>query len=137
MSGQDARDDRIAHFKLLGPLGSGGMGVVFRALDEKLEREVAVKVISEGRGFDATFRGRFLREGKAAAAVQHPTVATVYEIGEDRERLYIAMELIKGRTLRALVGSLPAQRAREIGADLAEGLGAAHAAGVVHRQSRR
>ncbi len=133
MGGDDARDQRIAHFRLLGPLGAGGMGEVFRARDEKLEREVALKLISARCSLDDTFRARFLREGKAAAAVQHPCVAVVYEIGEDRERLYIAMELIKGRSLRALVGSIPPPRALEIAADVASALGAAHAAGIVHR----
>jgi eukaryotic-like serine/threonine-protein kinase len=109
------------------------MGEVFRALDEKLDREVALKLISAQCSLDETFRERFLREGKAAAAVQHPNVATVYEIGEDRERLYIALELIKGRPLRALVGSLPTPRALEIASDVAAGLAAAHAAGIVHR----
>ena len=123
MGEEDGPENRIAHFRLLGQLGAGGMGEVFRALDEKLEREVALKVITGSRGFDATFRARFLREGKAAAAVQHPSVATVYELGEDQERLYIAMELVKGRPLRTLVGAIPTLRALEITADIARGLG--------------
>jgi serine/threonine-protein kinase len=126
-------DERVGHFRLLSRLGAGGMGVVYRARDEKLDRDVAVKLIHANRSWDESFRRRLLREAKAAAAVSHPGVATIYEIGEDGDQLFIVMELLSGETLRKSIGTLSVKRALEIGAAIADALAKAHEAGIVHR----
>jgi len=132
-AGGDA--DRFAHFTVLGRLGEGGMGIVYRARDEKLGRAVALKVLPPEFEADETKRGRFLREARVAAAVTHPNLATVYEIGESEGRIFIAMELVEGRPLRALLGerSLPVGTVLHLMTQTAAGVAKAHAAGIVHR----
>ncbi|MFO0546866.1 MAG: serine/threonine-protein kinase [Polyangiaceae bacterium] len=125
--------DRIAHFHLVGRLGAGGMGVVYRARDEKLERDVALKVIQGDHAADPEWRRRLAKEAKAAAAVKHPGVPVIYEIGEDGEVLYISMELLSGRPLRFLMKELTIGEALEVAAEIADTLAAAHASGIVHR----
>ena len=102
---------RLAHFQIIERIGEGGMGIVYRASDEKLGRVVALKVLPSGFEADPVRRGRFLREARSAAAVTHPNVATIYEVGESDGRVFIAMELVEGRPLRALLGDRPAARA--------------------------
>src|SRR5579872_5649548 len=99
----DADVQRFAHFTVLGRLGQGGMGIVYRAKDERLDRVVALKVLPAEFEADETKRQRFLREARVAAAVTHPNLTTVYEIGESQGRIFIAMELVEGRPLRALM----------------------------------
>ncbi len=127
--------ERLAHFKVLRELGQGGMGVVYVALDEKLERRVALKVLPATLTQDPERRARFLREARAAAAVLHPKIATVFEIGDSGEQLYIAMELVEGQPLRSVLtsGRITLGRALGIARDVAAALASAHAAGVVHR----
>ena len=130
-----APGDRLAHFRIEERLGAGGMGIVYRARDEKLGREVALKVLPADVVARTDRRDRFLREARAAAAVVHPAIATVFEVGADGDVPYIAMELIRGRTLRALTRP-PAPTPTEIvriAITIAEGLARAHKAGVVHR----
>src|SRR4051812_34076725 len=98
---------RVSHFRLLAKLGEGGMGVVYRAEDERLRRPVAVKLLPPGLVGDVDRRRRFLREAQAAAAVRHPAIAAVYEVGEEGDAAYIVMELVEGRTLRALLAAGP------------------------------
>ncbi len=126
---------RIGKFRIVEQIGEGGMGLVFRATDEQLRRTVALKVIPEDWVSDEIRRQRFIREARAAAAVSHPNIATIYEAGEDDERVYIAMEYIRGQTLRELVAqrSLPFGRAVEIASQIVRALQRAHGAGVVHR----
>ena len=132
---------RVAHFEILGRLGAGGMGVVYRARDEVLEREVALKLIRAEAAGDAEVRRRFLREARLAAAINHPGVATLYEAGEaipDGEtepQLYLASELVQGRSLERVLGDGPldVERAVEFGVQLADALAAAHELGIVHR----
>jgi tetratricopeptide (TPR) repeat protein/predicted Ser/Thr protein kinase len=109
------------------------MGVVYRARDEKLDRDVAIKVIHDDFASDRRFRGRLLREAKAAAAVSHSGFATVYEIGEDDGKLFIVMELLSGDTLRTCMDALSLKRALTIASAIAEALGKAHEVGIVHR----
>ncbi len=125
---------QVAHFRILGRLGQGGMGVVYRAVDETLRRTVALKLLRDTGG-DAETRQRFLREARSAAAVTHPNVAIVHQVGEADGRPYIAMELVKGESLRARLGRgrLDVATARELAVQMARGLAAAHAEGIVHR----
>jgi len=127
--------ERIAHFRIVERIGRGGMGIVYRAQDEKLGRPVALKVLPPGFEQDRDRRSRFIREARAAAAVAHPNIAAIHEIGEDDGRVFIAMELVEGVTLRAMLekGPLPPANAVRIGLQIARALAKAHAAGVVHR----
>ncbi len=124
---------RVAHFRILSRLGRGGMGVVYRAEDESLRRTVALKLLPDTGSKEK--RQRFVREARSAAAVTHPNVAAVYQIGEDDGRVYIAMELVEGENLRSRMdrGPLDLATARELAAQIASGLSAAHDKGIVHR----
>jgi serine/threonine-protein kinase len=116
-------------------LGRGGMGVVYEARDERLGRDVAIKLLDSRHVDRPERRKRFAREARAAAAVTHPNVARVLEVGDGDTGTYLVFELVPGPTLRALLaeGPLPVARCAEIGAALAAALAAAHEAGVVHR----
>jgi eukaryotic-like serine/threonine-protein kinase len=121
--------DRLAHFVVGKRLGAGSMGVVYEAQDEKLARTVAIKVM---RRTTEEARARFLHEARAAAAVTSPHLVTIHEIGEESGRAFIVMERIRGRTLRGLRAS-SARDGLEMLTAIADGLAAAHEAGVVHR----
>jgi serine/threonine protein kinase/Tol biopolymer transport system component len=127
--------ERIAHFRIVGKVGAGGMGIVFRARDEQLGRTVAVKVLPPAFTADADRRARFMREARTAATVIHPNVAVIYEVGDDRGMVYIAMEWVDGRTLRETLDGqvMPLPEAVQIGLEIARGLSCAHHAGIVHR----
>jgi serine/threonine-protein kinase len=131
---EEADPARIAHFTVLGRLGQGGMGVVYRAEDEQLRRMVALKVLSDA-AVDLEKRQRFLREARSAAAITHPNVAAVHQVGEADGLVYIAMELVEGETLRARLerGRLDPATARDLAVQIARGLSAAHQRGLVHR----
>jgi Tol biopolymer transport system component/tRNA A-37 threonylcarbamoyl transferase component Bud32 len=126
---------KLGSYEVIGPLGSGGMGEVYRARDTRLGREVAIKVLPADRLMDATRRARFEQEARAAAALNHPHIVTVYEIEKAGNTDFIVMELVPGKTLDALI---PRQGMRlgevlRIAIPLADALAAAHAAGIVHR----
>lgn len=134
--------DRLGRFELIGPLGRGGMGEVWRARDPRLSREVAVKVLPEQLARDPEWVARFEREARALAALSHPNVAQIYEIGEasvsdegDEPLRFLVMELVSGQTLRDRLkeGPLPVELAVEVGSQVARGLAAAHSRGVIHR----
>ncbi len=127
--------ERIAHYEILDKLGAGGMGVVYRARDTKLGREAALKLLPENLASDAGYLQRFQREARAASALNHPNICTIYEIGEHNGQPYIAMEMLEGRTLRALVPGkpLPLDQIIRIGLQVADALEAAHSKGIVHR----
>jgi tetratricopeptide (TPR) repeat protein len=131
----DVDPPRVAHFRVTGRLGSGGMGVVYRAQDEQLQREVALKLLPAMHAGDPERRQRFFREARTAAALVHPNVAVIYQVGEAEGRVYIAMELVAGTTLRQRLvpGGLPEKEARPLALQVAHGLAAAHAKGIVHR----
>ncbi|HYO80181.1 MAG TPA: protein kinase, partial [Bryobacteraceae bacterium] len=123
-------------FRILARLGEGGMGVVYRALDERLGREVALKFVSARSGVDRELRERLLREAQAASSLDHPNVGTIYGVAETPAgELCIIMALYEGETLSARLarGPLPAMEVVRLGAEIASGLAAAHARGIVHR----
>jgi len=123
----------VKHYTILGRLGRGGMGQVFLALDEKLRRRVALKCLLSRLSLEAD-RDRILDEARAAAAITHPNVATVYEVIEDADRAFMVMEFVDGHSLSTLLarGRLPNDRVVDIGLQLAGALGAAHASDIVH-----
>jgi serine/threonine protein kinase/Flp pilus assembly protein TadD len=125
----------ISHYRILSKLGEGGMGEVYRAHDERLDRDVAIKVLPEAVTQDAERLARFDTEAKAVAKLAHPNILEVYELGDHEGRPFMATELLEGETLRERLegGSLGWQKATEIGAAIADGLGAAHEVGIIHR----
>ncbi len=128
--------ERIAGFELEAEIGRGGMGVVWKARQESLDRPVAVKLLSAHLADDQAFRERFLREARLAASLQHPNVLPVYEAGEESGRLYLAMRYVSGDDLATVIrdrGPLPADEAVGIVEQLASALDAAHELGLVHR----
>src|SRR5262245_3404970 len=127
---------RLGSYEIVSPLGAGGMGEVYRARDTKLGREVAIKVLPEETASDPGRRQRFGQEARSASALNHPNILTIYDIGTSDGTVYIAMELVEGRTLRELVASgepVPTKRLLDVAVQTAEGLAKAHAAGIVHR----
>ncbi|HXW47232.1 MAG TPA: protein kinase [Streptosporangiaceae bacterium] len=136
MSGRLRAGSQIAGYRLEEQIGMGGMATVFRAYDRRLDRQVALKVLAPALAEDEAFRRRFVRESRAAAAVDDPHIIPVFEAGEADGMLFIAMRLVRGGDVRSLVdrlGPLPAARAAEIITQAASALDAAHARGLVHR----
>ncbi|MFN8093818.1 MAG: protein kinase [Vicinamibacteria bacterium] len=125
----------LSHYKVLEEIGRGGMGIVYRALDTVLGREVALKVLGADAARDAEQERRLRVEARAAAALAHPAVSTVYEIDEADGATFIAMELVRGRPLATLLAGAPIEpcRALDLAVEVADGLTEAHARGVVHR----
>ena len=128
--------DKIAGYVLEEQIGRGGMAVVFRAHDERLDRRVALKLLAPGLSADSAFRARFIRESRAAAAVDHPNVIPVYDAGDAGGHLFIAMRYVQGGDVRSLVSDgqpLPPARAWHIITQVASALDAAHARDLIHR----
>ncbi len=125
----------ISHYKITGQLGRGGMGVVYRAEDTRLGRPVALKFIPEEFAENDQALERFRREARAAAALNHPHICTVYDVGEWEGRPYLALELLDGRPLNDVIASeaIEFDRFVEMGLQIADALNAAHSAGVIHR----
>ena len=126
---------RLGSYEVLAQIGAGGMGEVYKARDSRLDRFVAIKVIPESLAADRDLLARFEREAKAVAALSHPNVMGIHDFGKENGVTFAVMELLEGESLRQKlkVGPLPPKRAIEIAIELATGLGAAHAHGIVHR----
>src|SRR5262249_44999034 len=130
-----ARGAWVANYRILEPLGAGGMGTVYKAHDEKLDRLVALKLLTAESGARDDRRRRFLQEARAASALNHPHILTIYDIGESEGKPFIAMEYIQGETLRQKIAgrSLSLADTLDIASQVAEGLSKAHEHGIVHR----
>lgn len=125
----------IAHYRVTAKLGAGGMGVVYRAHDEQLDRDVALKVLPASSFNDPAARTRLLREARSAAGLNHPNICTIHEVGEAEGQAYIAMELVEGEPLsgRLTAGALPAEQVLRHGIQIADALAHAHERQIVHR----
>ena len=126
---------RLSHYAIGEPLGEGGMGVVYRAVDTRLNRTIAVKVLAPEAVADPARRQRFSREARAASSLNHPNIVTIHDVGDAEGVDFLVMELVAGRPLGEIIpkGGLPIDRAVEYGLRVASALEAAHAAGIVHR----
>src|SRR5690242_10952944 len=130
-----ASGTRLGPYEIAGPIGAGGMGEVYRARDNRLDRDVAVKVLPEHLSSDSQALARFERETKAVASLSHPNILAIFDVGVAGGISYAVTELLEGETLRVPLkrGSLTWRKAAEIGSAIAEGLAAAHSRGVIHR----
>ncbi len=126
---------RLGHYNVLDRIGAGGMGEVYRARDTKLGRTVAVKVLPDAIAADPDRRERFLREARATAALSHPNIAMLFEVGQDGDRLYLVFEYVAGKTLGAAIAGrpLPPRLAIDLSIQIADALADAHTVGIVHR----
>lgn len=126
---------RLGPYEILAPLGRGGMGEVYSARDSRLGRDVAVKILPQHLANDSGARTRFEREAMVVAALSHPNIVVIFDLGEERGVRFVVMELLHGETLRERIrrSSCSRSEAAEVGAAIAEGLGAVHAKGIIHR----
>ncbi|MGB2990230.1 MAG: protein kinase, partial [Candidatus Zixiibacteriota bacterium] len=125
----------VSHYRVVRKLGEGGMGEVYLAEDTKLDRQVALKFLSEQFASDQNFKVRFKREAQAAAALNHPNIITIHEVAEYEDRPFIAMEFVEGESLKELTArkDLSVQKVIDLGIQISQGLAKAHQAGIIHR----
>ena len=125
----------VSHYRILSPLGSGGMGVVYLAEDARLGRQVALKFLPASYAQEARALERFRVEARAASSLSHPAICAIYDVGQDGDTPFIVMEALKGETLRERIakGALRVGDVLDVGIQLADALEAAHSQGIVHR----
>jgi serine/threonine protein kinase len=128
---------RLGPYEILAPLGAGGMGEVYKARDTRLDRTVAIKILPEALAADPDRRARFEREARAIAALSHPHICTIHDVGRHEAIDYLVMEYLDGETLADRLahakGAFPLEQVLKIGIDIADALDKAHHAGIVHR----
>jgi serine/threonine protein kinase len=126
---------KLGHYRVVAQIGEGGMGAVYRAYDEVLHRDVAVKVVRKGAELDSSASKSLLQEARASSSLAHPNICTIYEVGETEGELYIVMELLAGKTLRDMCGEagLPPESVLRYGSQIASALARAHDRGIIHR----
>src|SRR6202023_2219102 len=130
-----ASASRLGPYEILAPIGAGGMGEVYRARDQRLKRDVAIKVLPASFSADADRLRRFEQEAQSAGALNHPNITAVHDLGSHEGAPYIVTELLEGETLRAALsgGKLSQRKAIDYALQIANGLAAAHEKGIVHR----